>query len=963
MPFKIYTYADPYRITQTDFWDEIKYYPHLCASRTLARGLMNILPSDEIQTLFCPLDEIVNNRIFTDWTKNIGRRIQQYSELGQKYKYMHANVTEVGLVGDDQYEAFSHNKNSMLDSLRLFIELGIKSDSLDVQKLNMEHRVFAYLLKFAENERLFSLPKLPDKAGIIDCFIDQARQEKKDKEDNLRKSSNLGSINFQKELDVYDLMINRMSQWNGNNIVVHGIHQFTPLQLRLLTYLDKIGVEVIFLHNYIPELKEIYSSWDYIYQQFDAPIHHDRNIVAFHPSLEFPRPGTAIATNLALLCEEKKSRKDPQIIDNFKLYQNEKVIEFDNISEYAGYVSDLVSDAEMRLKNSRGGSNIRRQGTREVLKEMEDVIYTANKEVDDLLQIYHPEYARNRHFLSYPIGQFFVSLYSLWNIEKGEINIDYNLLRECVNSGILVEYNSEQVLKTLMNVEPLFSNIHLFSQFDRIFTNYKRQYDQVNNTTSSSAIFPLKMMNIYCADKVSAKEIDDLHQVVTDINDIAKKLFGNTDEDEQYEFGKHFQLLQDFVAKRHSALANEEEKDLISKLLIRLELVQKQINNGKGTLDDLRSGLYFFLKQKEEADNDWFVRNFEQIDGDVLLSLQQNGPGKKKIYHFACVSDKDMNRTVDELLPWPLSEMFIDKAYNPKELPFQVYYSSLGERSNYLRYALFYGLYFSRCDTKISYVKRYGDNTTDYYELLRLIGLKSAPRGYEDIAEIKSCPAKVTTEIPRINSLRYSHEQAAAMFLCPYKYFMDYVLNPHPTLSGSFLMQRFYINVLIENTWKSIQGKNQNEISTRISQEVNNESVKINQYFPFFTSSEFTDMKKQAENYISTHVLKAGSLRVRPLDSNHMQLRKTFGNAEFFEDLQNLPEEHYYSKFEQLARTKNDQKSYSTHSVPKTENKELIDCMLNYLNEVDNNLERPGTWCLYCPDKGVCLSSFRDNRE
>jgi hypothetical protein len=72
--------------------------------------------------------------------------------------------------------------------------------------------------------------------------------------------------------------------------------------------------------------------------------------------------------------------------------------------------------------------------------------------------------------------------------------------------------------------------------------------------------------------------------------------------------------------------------------------------------------LYYFLKQKEEPGSDWFVRNFEQIDGDVLLSIKQNEPGRKKTYHFACVSDKDMNRTVDELLPWPLSEMFIDKA-------------------------------------------------------------------------------------------------------------------------------------------------------------------------------------------------------------------------------------------------------------------------------------------------------------
>ena len=38
MSYRIYTYADPYRINQTDFWQEIKSYPQLCASRTLTRG-------------------------------------------------------------------------------------------------------------------------------------------------------------------------------------------------------------------------------------------------------------------------------------------------------------------------------------------------------------------------------------------------------------------------------------------------------------------------------------------------------------------------------------------------------------------------------------------------------------------------------------------------------------------------------------------------------------------------------------------------------------------------------------------------------------------------------------------------------------------------------------------------------------------------------------------------------------
>ena len=341
MSFKIYTYADPYRICETDFWEEIKTYPHLCASRTLVRGLLSVLEDKEVQTLICPFDSIVNDRIFADWTNNIGRRIQQYSELGKQYKDLHEGKIIGWNIGDTRYEAINHNKNSMLDSLRLFIELGINADALDTSRLNMEHRLFVYLLGLAEESDLFALPKLPDKSGIIECFRKQAEFEKKEKLDLRRLRSDVKV--YERELKLIDRMIEKMRNWDGNNIVVHGVYQFTPLQLRLLTCLDKLDVEVIFLYNYLPQYKEIYSSWNYIYQQFDAPIHHDTNITSYQPDMQFKRIGTSIAENMALLCEENVIGNDPRIINNYRHYKDERVVGFDNISEYAGYVSDLFA--------------------------------------------------------------------------------------------------------------------------------------------------------------------------------------------------------------------------------------------------------------------------------------------------------------------------------------------------------------------------------------------------------------------------------------------------------------------------------------------------------------------------------------------------------------------------------------------------------------------------------------------
>ena len=378
-----------------------------------------------------------------------------------------------------------------------------------------------------------------------------------------------------------------------------------------------------------------------------------------------------------------------------------------------------------------------------------------NKYVDDLLQVYHPEYARNRHFLAYPVGQFFAALYAMWNPDTQSLKLDYRSLRECVNSGILSKYSAEALLKTLMNIQPLFEHIETVEDFDRIIgEKYKNAYSQVSNSKQGSIAFSLRAMNIYNTYKITAKDFDNLYKAICEINEIAKKLFIEIAGD-KINFKKHFERLEEFVRERQDTLVSEEEKTLITQLLTKLDIIQmkKKEDEDEGTFEDLRKGLYFFLKQKEEPASDWFVKNFEQIDGDVLNSKAQNKPGFKKVYHFACVSDADMNKEIDELLPWPLSEMFIERAYNPKGLPFQVYYAALGEKSKFLRYALFYGLYFNQCESKISFVKRYGDNTTDLYEMLKLIGVEKAdgPAG----ERMDDCKISTVVKTKPVSSMNY----------------------------------------------------------------------------------------------------------------------------------------------------------------------------------------------------------------
>lgn len=71
MPFKIYTYEDPYKLDKADFWSEISALPHFCSARTLVNGLKDVL-GDSIKGLICPLDELVQHEeVYMQWTDNI----------------------------------------------------------------------------------------------------------------------------------------------------------------------------------------------------------------------------------------------------------------------------------------------------------------------------------------------------------------------------------------------------------------------------------------------------------------------------------------------------------------------------------------------------------------------------------------------------------------------------------------------------------------------------------------------------------------------------------------------------------------------------------------------------------------------------------------------------------------------------------------------------------------------------
>ncbi|MCF0133707.1 MAG: hypothetical protein HUJ72_07555, partial [Blautia sp.] len=655
-----------------------------------------------------------------------------------------------------------------------------------------------------------------------------------------------------------------------------------------------------------------------------------------------------------------------------QLYKNIQLREFANITEYAHFVSSHVEEAKHRCYEKepvqvRGSLVL---SNAKVLNAMTEQVYTANRDVHTLLRIYHPEFSQDRHFLAYPIGQFFSAIYRLWDYEKKAIIIDIPAIKECLSSKILNSAPGEVLLRAFYSLEILFENISTYDEFrSEIADKYLSNHKKVNAATSPNAT--LRNLSVYNKYKVPEKDVIALIKAIEEINEIAKYLFDQNSEHRDYiDFGSHFQNLEEFLKQRELSLATSKERELINALQLRLSQIRPEKSEFSGTFRDLREGLHYYLKQKESEEPavDWIVKNFEQIDGDILQSKRQFEHEQAKTYHFGCVSDRDMNMTVNDQLPWPLTNEFIRVAYAPVDLQFQVYYTALGERSNFLRYALFYGLCFNRCDARISYVKQYGEEITEPYALLAILGFKEPV--VEPIESLSaSLPMSVNYGQEKTKGIKYDPFQMMDMYLCPYKFFLDYVTENSPVIQGNFLYQKQFENLLIEAVWKRIEKQPCTTVTEHLAKLVNDEGDKLKDYFRFWRDSEVHDLKNRAYNYLKHEVIgNSHGAIVNAFDSNHMQIRKQFGLAKYVIDISEAEVKNPYTKFESLTTTAWPNKEYSLHKLPPQDpspaQQGLADALRSdtkeYVNQTLNadKTAIPSDWCTYCVHRGMCMEPF-----
>lgn len=203
------------------------------------------------------------------------------------------------------------------------------------------------------------------------------------------------------------------------------------------------------------------------------------------------------------------------------------------------------------------------------------------------------------------------------------------------------------------------------------------------------------------------------------------------------------------------------------------------------------------------------------------------------------------------------------------------------------------------------------------------------------------------------------------MFLCPYRFFLDYVMENGPVVQGNFLYQKYFENLLIEAVWKRIGKQKRSDAMKYLPTILKQEAQKLEPFFKFWKATEIFDLKARARNYLVHEVITNGSgLFVKPYDSEHMKMRKHFGAALFAVDVSEVERKNPYQEFEALVRRDGWNKIYSLHRLPLPGNQEKADILRNetklYLNQAcrKDKTAIPSDWCIYCVHRENCMESF-----
>lgn len=761
MSIKVYTYSNPYEIDCEQFWDEIKEAVQFCASQTMVNGMNHTYPFWNARKQITTIHTLTNS-LYSNWD-DINIKVKQIMEVDTAIN----NLATKNSITDIIKRSLLFNTKSIADSLRILSELGLSGKELSKNSLNIDQQ---YLIDIfcAVQERehsAFSIEHV-NNINVIDSALKQSIIVK-------NKEAKLNEIDF-------------------STVVIHGIHQFTPTMLCAIEDLSKFK-NVILLFNYQPQYQSVYDTWLNIYSLFD------KKIISASDNQFTPNP-LFVDSYKSNLLGDYFGRLAKGIYSDYNEELGDlEVTEFENVTEFANYVADIFDNA--KKQSTKSGNH---QPTLSFMKEQ---LYSASNKVNDILRAFFPDQFGERYFLDYPIGHFFIATTNMWDSDQEKVIVEnFSDIRECLGAGIISESTPGVLLSSFDKVLPYFEKENTMEDIIAKLKNLQKYVSSAQPDKARIGYF-----------NISKEKLQELIGALEELNKIIVSFFTGFSQGSD-NFRRYYARIQQFFINRvnNKDDLDDEMKSLIQKLLRRLE---KSDLPDTGTFTCLKQTMSFYLSQDDNPNKgaQWIVRGFEQIDGDILRSKNQDP--QKTSYHFCCLSDKDIFSDKNAKLPWPLDIQFFEYAHIATEQKYRIYVKSKMEYHNFNLYALLYGLVFNRVGCKLSYVKTENDKDNDLFYMLNMLGVKV--KKYNSFESCNYYPhldysAETSTIENRINSL--TNVELEKLKICPYRFILESFVQEKTEYRDRFLVHT-YMRVLIANriiAAKSGEAYNDNDLQNSI---------------------------------------------------------------------------------------------------------------------------------------------------
>ena len=821
MAIIIYTYSNPYKINKEPYWDMVRNCFQLCASQTLVNGLCDQY-MDFYKGKLVTMTRFINY-LYDDWESDI-TAINQRATLDNIIEYIDYESIVKDISANEAIISLKRNRKYVLESIRVMFELGMEPNNIQKEKLTDEQKCIV---------------------AIYEELINS-----KNKHFTLKNNFSREEIDFaiEKTINAMTRKENESSieDINKDVIVVHGIHQFSPVMLRTIEALSKYKT-VIILFNYLSDYKNVYQTWLNVYSWFESKIKISSQN-NYNDSKNYE--GGIIADNMAAIISGSTSA-----IDYSKKID---VIEFDNQTEFSGYVAKAFELAEKRRIDDKY--------SHPTLYYMDEQIYSANSSVNEILKVFFPEQFGERNFLDYPIGHFFISITNMWDPNTHEMCIkDMNDICECLSCGIVSEKRAGELSSLFDKCRLVFTNE---TTIKGIIKRLKRLKNRICSFEENSEKAELERIEYY---DISSTQIDLLINGLTELNNIAEQFFFDFN-DQKNDFDSFYKKIYNVLVSKvlEKEDIDEEFRSIVQRVLFRLD--ETKGIEASASFDCLRETMQIYLKQTplEGKGANWIVRNFEQIDGDVLRKTTSE---YVKTYHFACLSDQDMSITHKDEFPWPLDIGFFEIAQEPVDWKYQVYVTSRKEYKNFRRYALVYGLAFSKCKIVLSYIKNRDEKENDLYYLLRILNADIKPYEPEKVDNRRKNGSYIDFEIEKYAT--FTQYDLMKYRLCRYRFLIESTIERNTIYKDEFLIKSYMAVILEHRARRFFSGKP--FIKKHVYDYLIDQMEDLKDDFPFINRLDMTDTVKLALSYIEDNaVLYNKFTRIGNAEIDYMTIREEF---------------------------------------------------------------------------------------